>query len=89
MAIRTRLKKDILVKDEEGTIYIRALALMPSVILCSDGLLLTTFKQKPGDPYLRLDRAITWCEEELKHHSDYIEVLKALKYVANNGVEDV
>ena len=73
------------VTDGDGNKFVHADAIMSPMVPLIDGLTLVHFK---GDKktYLRLDDAIGWVTEEMKHHSreKYEKVLTVLSRFKNN-----
>lgn len=78
------------VVDQNGAKYVDSAAIMSPLIPLIDGLSITTFK---GDKkhYLKLDDAIKWVEEEMKHHSvdKYQKILTALnRFKSEENADD-
>lgn len=53
----------------DGTLYVDVKYLMHPLVAMIDGLPLTFFGDDRKRPYLAIDRAIAWCQAEMRIHS--------------------
>ncbi len=81
--------KNLIVADKEGTLYVRADAVMTPLVAIMDGIAVAFFgKGKKSPMYLAVDDAIVWCEKEKKYHSleKYEGIIKSLKRIKSEAV---
>lgn len=87
MSNPTRQKKSPFA-EREGKLYVRLDAVMHPLCALADGLPLILFSGERA-PYLAVDVAIKWCQDEMQFHSEekYKTIIKVLeKFKRQEGV---